>query len=190
MTTLADDATSHGADVLRIFKLTWPHLFAQSVTFFATFSAIPSLVTLVLPSHPNRSAWTGYLFTPICCFLLFNYGDLTGKLTGKWLMLPSNKPIVVAILSALRVLLVVFFMLSNIQPRKYLSVVFESEYYFILFIVLFGFSQGYILSNSLVQGAQRVPSSLLERFGFMLTLSVGVAVMLGSIFSNILLRLI
>lgn len=173
-----------------ILKKTWPHLFSQIVTLFASFSTIPSLVTLVLPSHPNSSPWTGHLFTPVCSFLLFNYGDLTGKLTSKWLVLPSNKPITLAILSFFRSFLVFLLMLCNVQPRQYLPVVFESEYYYIAFIAVFAFSQGYILSISLVQAAQLVPPSLLERFGFILTLSVGIAVMLGSIFSNILLRLI
>lgn len=47
---------------------------------------------------------------------------------------------------ALRVIFVPLFMLCNVKPRSYLPVLFAHDAWYIIFMILFSFSNGYLAS--------------------------------------------
>lgn len=50
------------------------------------------------------------------------------------------------ILVIARVIFVPLFILCNVQPREYLPVVFANDAWYIVFMIVFAFSNGYLAS--------------------------------------------
>ena len=59
---------------------------------------------------------------------------------------PGGEGRLLPLLVASRVLFLPLFMMCNVQPRTYLPVLFPHDAWYILFMVLFGFSNGYLAS--------------------------------------------
>lgn len=87
-------------------------------------------------------------------------------------------------------MIVLLFMLCNVYPRSHLPVLFENETYYIVFITLFGLSNGYLFVNTMINGPKFVSSELREQTGFVLTAFLGLGLSLGSVTSNLVLRLL
>jgi equilibrative nucleoside transporter 1/2/3 len=66
------------------------------------------------------------------------------------LLQPQNKGWVVAMMSVLRIAFIPLLLLCNAQPRHHLPVVMNSDLYYILIIVLFGLSNGYLANIALI----------------------------------------
>jgi equilibrative nucleoside transporter 1/2/3 len=66
------------------------------------------------------------------------------------LLQPQNKGWVVAVLSLLRVAYIPLLLLFKAQPRHHLPVLMNSDLYYILIIVLFGLSNGYLANIALI----------------------------------------
>lgn len=158
--------------------------------FWASISVFPPLAVLEVPRDPDASLWTGRFFIPICCFLLFNVGDFVGRTVSNSLSIPVSQPRLLFGLSVLRWALIPLLMLCNVHPREHLPVVFQSEAYYIAFMSLLGLSNGYLFSNAMINGPKCVSAEQRQKAGFVLVLFLGVGVALGSLSSNVLLRLL
>jgi hypothetical protein len=66
------------------------------------------------------------------------------------LLQPRSSSWVVALLSILRVVFIPLLLLCNAQPRHHLPVVMNSDLYYILIIVLFALSNGYLANITLI----------------------------------------
>lgn len=86
-------------------------------------------------------------------------------------------------------LFIPLFMFTNVHPRT-LPVLFDSEYYYILFMVLFGLSNGYLVINVFVNGPLSVPPAYRKLSGFFLMLFLGLGLTLGSLSSTVLVRIL
>ena len=165
-------------------------MLSAMLVFGVTLSVFPAIAVLVKPVH--NSSWSDKLFIPISCFLLFNFGDLMGRFTGKFCPIPSHKRYLLLFSSVSRIVLIPLIMLCNAMPetRTHLPVLFKSEVYFIVFITLLGFTNGYVLINIMVNGPKAVSDQSKERTGFYLVCMIGFGLALGSSLSTVLLRLI
>lgn len=107
-------------------------------------------------------------------YLIFNSGDYLGRILAgmiewvyKWYELqklwrkqgyfiiaffwqPHNKPILVAVLSLLRVIFVPALLLCNARPRHFFPVMIHADYLFIILMGLFSFSNGYLANIALI----------------------------------------
>ena len=122
-------------------------------------------------------------FIPVSCFLLFNVMDTAGKsLTGicKW---PGADSIWLRILVGVRVVFVPLFMLCNVQPRHYLPVWFGRDSWYILFMILFAFSNGYLISLCICFGPKMVAQHEAETTGAIMVFFLSLGLTLGSAFS-------
>lgn len=81
------------------------------------------------------------------------------------------------------------FLFCNVHPRT-LPVAFESEYYYIAFMVLFGLSNGYLVLNVFVSGPLSVPPAYRKLSGYFLMLFLGLGLTLGSFTSTVLVRIL
>lgn len=113
-----------------------------------------------------------------------------GRIVSSSLSLPTNRPGLLFGLSLLRWALIPLLMLCNVYPREHLPVLFESEAYFIGLITLAGISNGYLFSNAMINGPKHVTADLRQQAGFVLVVFLGLGVALGSLSSNLLLRLL
>ncbi|KAI1284911.1 Equilibrative nucleoside transporter 3 [Halotydeus destructor] len=184
------NSSSEDVSLLSVFSSVKYHALTVMSVFWVSISVFPPLTVLVVPLHPNSNILTGKFFIPVTCFLLFNIGDFSGRIVSNNLGLPVNRPVLLFVLSALRWSLVPLIMLCNVHPRNHLPVIFASEAYYVAFITLLGLTNGYLFSNAMINGPKHVPPSRRQKAGFVLVLFLGLGVALGSLTSNLLLRLL
>lgn len=176
-------------NMLSILKSCWPHALTILSIFWVSLSLFPPLTTLIYPEHPEVSPWSGKYFIPITCFLLFNVGDFAGRTAAGFLPLPLQYPRLQFMLSLARIVLIPLIMACNLHPRTE-PVLFESDFIFIFLMAALGFTNGYLFCVAMVQGPMYVPQELREKTGFVLVAFLGTGLALGSLSSNLLLRLL
>lgn len=169
----------------------WPYCLTLMFTFLTSLSVYPAVVVLVSPSAGHQSAafWSGKFFLPVCCFLIFNLCDFLGRYLGSFGLLPRHRSGSLITIAVLRMAFIPAFIFSNVHPRT-LPVFFDSEYYYILFMVLFGLSNGYLVINVFVNGPLSVPPAYRKLSGFFLMLFLGLGLTLGSLSSTVLVRIL
>lgn len=186
----ADSADSSDASTWEAFKaVKWHALTVLSVNCMS-IAVFPPLTVLVVPEHPNTSLLSGRFFIPVTNFLMFGISDFVGRWISGQVPLPLDKPKLLFFLSLGRWIGVPLLMLCNAHPRQYLPVVFRNEVVFVFLITIVGLSNGYLYINAMMNGPMFVAPSLRNRAGFVLVLFLGVGVALGSLTSNIVLRLL
>ncbi|XP_018565605.1 equilibrative nucleoside transporter 3 isoform X1 [Anoplophora glabripennis] len=103
----------------------------------------PGLTALIESSGKGTNVWSDSYFLPVCVFLLFNTMEFIGRELSNHIQLLKNKYLILGT-SVTRVILFPLILLCNIQPRNHLPVVFHDDVYFIIFMILLAFSNGYV----------------------------------------------
>lgn len=173
-----------------LFKKVWVYAISITLIFWVTLSVLPAIVVLVEPVSKAKSIWTGRLFLPMACFLLFNVSDFVGRVVAERFTMPSPYKYLVLSLTFLRITFVPLLMLCNAHPREHLPVVFNSDVSFIVIIVFFAISNGYLCNVILVHGPKEVQVEHQEMAGSLLAFFLGLGLMLGSVSSYGLIKLL
>ncbi|VDK85960.1 unnamed protein product [Onchocerca ochengi] len=151
-------------------KQTKTELAAGFVVSFGTMTAFPAVSSLVQTTAKNM-IWKNY-FSSLACFLLFSCGDALGRLFVNFVELSGK---VLITLSFLRLLAVPVFFFCNINPRYHSVTLFRSDEIFILTMVLFSISNGFLFTTTTINATRRVRAELRELagsiFGFMAVIS-------------------
>ncbi|XP_069344673.1 equilibrative nucleoside transporter 1 isoform X4 [Eulemur rufifrons] len=119
--------------------------FSVCFIFTITIGMFPAVTVEVKSSIAGTSAWGNY-FIAVSCFLTFNIFDWLGRSLTAVLMWPGKDSRWLPGLVLARVVFVPLLLLCNVQPRRYLAVVFEHDAWFIFFMAAFAFSNGYLAS--------------------------------------------
>uniref|UniRef100_A0A8C8C9X0 Uncharacterized protein n=1 Tax=Oncorhynchus tshawytscha TaxID=74940 RepID=A0A8C8C9X0_ONCTS len=122
-------------------------------------------------------------FIPVCCFLLFNLSDWAGRSLTAVCTWPGKDSKLVPIFMVARVIFVPLFMLCNVQPRYNLPVVFPHDAWFIVFMLLFAFSSGYLASLCMCFGPKLVAPHEAETAGAIMAFFLSLGLALGASFS-------
>ena len=92
----------------------------------------------------------------MCCFVVFNLADYAGKQLAVWIQLPGPSKIgQISLLTAaiLRCALIPLFMFSNVSVgNRKTEIAFYSDAFYISFMVLLGFTNGYIGNIAMMFG--------------------------------------
>uniref|UniRef100_A0A674C3W7 Solute carrier family 29 member 1 (Augustine blood group) n=1 Tax=Salmo trutta TaxID=8032 RepID=A0A674C3W7_SALTR len=119
-------------------------------------------------------------FIPVCCFLLFNLSDWVGRSLTAVCMWPGEDSKLVPILLVARVIFVPLFMLCNVQPRYNLPIFFEHDAWFIVFMIVFAFSNGYLASLCMCFGPKKVAVHEAETAGAIMAFFLSLGLALGA----------
>ena len=131
-------------------------LFCVWLNFCITLSVFPSVNSGIKSISHDTPTTTTY-FTPVTCFLLFNFGDFIGRSAAGSVQLLNNKWLL--ILSVARVVFIPLFLLCNYLPaERTVPVIFNSDIYPIVFMTIFSFTNGYFASLAMMYGPSLVPS--------------------------------
>ncbi|XP_047221588.1 equilibrative nucleoside transporter 1-like isoform X2 [Girardinichthys multiradiatus] len=147
----ADEKELHSTSTMKIFKKIWVLAFSVCFTFTVTIGTFPAITADTQSTLAEGGSWEVY-FIPVSCFLLFNLCDWTGRSLTAVCMWPGRDSLVLPVSIVARVLFIPLFMLCNVQPRLHLPVFFQHDGFFIAFIVLFAFSNGYLASLCMCYG--------------------------------------
>ncbi|XP_030626833.1 equilibrative nucleoside transporter 1 [Chanos chanos] len=168
--------------ILGIFKKIWVMAFSVCFAFTITIGTFPAITADVKSTIANGSSWDLY-FIPVSCFLLFNLMDWAGRSLTAVCMWPGQDSKLLPALMVARVVFVPLFMLCNVQPRSYLPVFFEHDAFFIVIMILFAFSNGYLASLCMCFGPRKVLPQEAETAGAIMAFFLSLGLALGAALS-------
>uniref|UniRef100_A0A8C5HP59 Equilibrative nucleoside transporter 1-like n=1 Tax=Gouania willdenowi TaxID=441366 RepID=A0A8C5HP59_GOUWI len=122
-------------------------------------------------------------FIPVACFLLFNLMDWAGRSLTALCMWPGQNSRWLPALVCLRVVFIPLFMLCNVEPRHYLPVLFHHDAWYIIFMIFFSFSNGYLASLCMCFGPKKVKQHEAETAGAVMAFFLSLGLALGAALS-------
>ncbi|XP_078068235.1 equilibrative nucleoside transporter 1-like isoform X2 [Mustelus asterias] len=142
------------SSIFVILRKIWPMALLVSLVFSVTIGVFPA-VTVDAKSTISADGTWGVYFIPICCFLLFNAFDWLGRsLTAICMWPPKDSKFLPAFVIA-RAVFIPLFMLCNVHPRQ-LPVFFTHDAWYIVFMIVFAFSNGYLASLCMCYGPRQI----------------------------------
>uniref|UniRef100_A0A4W4H3I2 Solute carrier family 29 member 1a n=1 Tax=Electrophorus electricus TaxID=8005 RepID=A0A4W4H3I2_ELEEL len=140
---------------------------------FAAFSMICALAT-------GSELQDKIYFIPVACFLLFNVMDWAGRSLTAVCMWPGKDSIWLPGLVIARVVFIPLFILCNVQPRNNLPVLFDHDAWYIIFMIVFSFSNGYLASLCMCFGPKKVAQHEAETAGTIMVFFLSLGLALGA----------
>ncbi|XP_044271775.1 equilibrative nucleoside transporter 3-like [Tribolium madens] len=122
------------------------YLGSMIIVLGCTIMLHPGLLSLVVSvGKGNGKKWNDVFFVPVITFLLhFSFDYMGREVAGYWKKPKSG--LIIFIASLLRACFVPMFMLCNAQPRSHLPVIFDQDYAYIIFVIIFAFTNGYLVN--------------------------------------------
>ncbi|KAL6487629.1 hypothetical protein MHYP_G00042550 [Metynnis hypsauchen] len=180
--SLTDEDITHSVSVFAIFKQIWVMALSVCFVFTVTIGTFPAVTVEVKSTVADGGAWETY-FIPVSCFLLFNVMDWAGRSLTAVCMWPGKDSIWLPVLVIARLVFVPLFVLCNVQPRHYLPVVFGHDAWYIIFMILFSFSNGYLASLCMCFGPKKVAQHEAETAGAIMAFFLSLGLALGAALS-------
>ncbi|XP_034753773.1 equilibrative nucleoside transporter 1-like [Etheostoma cragini] len=177
--SLMEDEAKPTVSVLNIFKQIWVMALSVCFIFTVTIGTFPAVTVDVVSTVANGGAWDTY-FIPVSCFLLFNLMDWAGRSLTAVCLWPGKDSMWLPVLVGLRVVFVPLFMLCNVQPRYYLPLVFGHDAWYIIFMIFFSFSNGYLASLCMCFGPKKVSPHEAETAGAIMAFFLSLGLALGA----------
>ncbi|XP_029359079.1 equilibrative nucleoside transporter 1-like isoform X2 [Echeneis naucrates] len=137
--------------MVKIFKKIWLLALSVCFTFTITIGVFPAITTDIKSTLNDRASWDLY-FIPVSCFLLFNLCDWAGRSLTAICMWPQKDSILLPVSIVSRLVFIPLFMVCNVQPRLHLPVLFHHDGFFIIIMIIFAFSNGYLASLCMCYG--------------------------------------
>uniref|UniRef100_A0A8C5D3C0 Equilibrative nucleoside transporter 1-like n=1 Tax=Gouania willdenowi TaxID=441366 RepID=A0A8C5D3C0_GOUWI len=160
----------------------WSLALSVCFTFCVTIGSFPSVTADVRSSLADGGSWDLY-YVPVCCFLLFNLCDWCGRSLTAVCMWPRKDGVLLHVCVMCRCVFVPLFMFCNVQPRLHLPVYFLHDGFFIIFIILFAFSNGYLASLCMCYGPKNVLPHEAETAGAIMAFFLSLGLALGAALS-------
>ncbi|KAM3862551.1 equilibrative nucleoside transporter 1-like [Diretmus argenteus] len=182
MSLTEEEAKPMSVSVFSIFKQIWVMALSVCFIFTVTIGIFPAVTVEVKSTVAERGNWEVY-FIPVSCFLLFNMMDWAGRSLTAVCMWPGKDSVLLPILVGLRVVFIPLFILCNVQPRYYLPVLFAHDAWYIIFMILFSFSNGYLASLCMCFGPKKVAQHEAETAGAIMAFFLSLGLALGAALS-------
>nr|6OB6_A Chain A, Equilibrative nucleoside transporter 1 [Homo sapiens]6OB6_B Chain B, Equilibrative nucleoside transporter 1 [Homo sapiens]6OB7_A Chain A, Equilibrative nucleoside transporter 1 [Homo sapiens] len=174
--------TNESHSIKAILKKISVLAFSVCFIFTITIGMFPAVTVEVKSSIAGSSTWERY-FIPVSCFLTFNIFDWLGRSLTAVFMWPGKDSRWLPSLVLARLVFVPLLLLCNIKPRRYLTVVFEHDAWFIFFMAAFAFSNGYLASLCMCFGPKKVKPAEAETAGAIMAFFLCLGLALGAVFS-------
>ncbi|XP_037575179.1 equilibrative nucleoside transporter 2 isoform X2 [Dermacentor silvarum] len=178
------EKTGSKASPWQLFKGGWMYFVSIVLIFWVTLSIFPAIMVLVVSTRADSgAAIANKFFLPIAGFLVFNIGDLVGRIISSYIPLRARRRKTMLALCLCRVVFIPLFLLCNAYPRYNLPVLFESDTAFIVLMVLFSVSNGYLVTPALTHASKSTSAENQEMAGSMAAVFLGLGLLLGSLSS-------
>nr|XP_020640730.1 equilibrative nucleoside transporter 1 [Pogona vitticeps]XP_020640731.1 equilibrative nucleoside transporter 1 [Pogona vitticeps] len=170
------------SSVFSIFKKIWVMAVSVCLVFTVTIGVFPAVTVAVVSTIAGQTIWAKY-FTPVSCFLMFNVFDWAGRSLTAVCMWPGKDSRLLPFMVVVRVVFIPLFMLCNVQPRKNLPVMFAHDAWYIVFMIFFAISNGYLASLCMCFGPKKVQPHEAETAGTIMAFFLSLGLALGAILS-------
>ncbi|KAL7404570.1 hypothetical protein ABVT39_016471 [Epinephelus coioides] len=185
----AADQNKQRVPMIEIFKKIWLLALSVCFTFTVTIGTFPAITADTKSTLADGGLWERY-FIPVSCFLLFNLCDWGGRSLTAICMWPRKDSLLLPMSIVCRLVFVPLFMLCNVQPRLNLPVVFHHDGWFIFFMILFAFSNGYLASLCMCFGPENVLPHESESAGAIMAFFLSLGLASGAALSFLLRALV
>lgn len=189
-TSLSINIIENKNEILEALRDCWQPALTVIVAFWASLAVFPGVCVLVVPQYPNTSFFTGRFYTPITTFVLFNCGDLAGRLCSTYIPFPNSRKNILLTLGIARAIFPLLILFCNVHPRHNTVPIFLNDLYFPAFISLTALTNGYLFSSAMVMASDNSKREYLELAGFVMASALGIGLTLGSVSSTLLLMII
>ncbi|XP_011502781.1 PREDICTED: equilibrative nucleoside transporter 1 [Ceratosolen solmsi marchali] len=187
-----DDEISFSCEQIsysQILKKIWQYGFSLFLIFFITMTVYPSITVLIESERKGYGhVWNDIYFVPVVTYLIFSCGDYIGRILSGVFIWPRNKPWLVILLSISRGVFVPAFLYCNAQPRRYLPVYIHDDGFYILLMILFALSNGYLCNIVFMLIPLIVNSKEKEIASAMLGSFLGIGLSIGSSISLLMIK--
>ncbi|DAZ96343.1 TPA: LOW QUALITY PROTEIN: hypothetical protein N0F65_007993 [Lagenidium giganteum] len=127
-------------------------LYAATVffVFLVTLAVFPGITSSIQSMHPERGRFFRDLFAPFS-FILFNFGDLLGRLVAPWCAIKTSRQLLYASLA--RLLFFPLLMLCNVSNEHHqaiTTVVFRNDLLPVLFLLVCALTNGLFCTLALM----------------------------------------
>ncbi|NXA19967.1 S29A1 protein, partial [Ibidorhyncha struthersii] len=148
--------------VIAIFKKLWVMALSVCFVFTVTIGVFPSITAKVSTVLGEGNRW--------------------GKCGqgGGW---PGKDSCLLPVMVGLRIIFIPLFMLCNVQPRDYLPVIFSHDAWYIIFMIFFSISNGYLASLCMCFGPKKVLAHEAETAGAVMAFFLSLGLALGAAIS-------
>lgn len=170
------------SSVPTIFKQIWVMALSVCCVFAVTIGVFPAVTVDVKSVAPPESSWGKY-FIPVSCFLLFNLMDWAGRSLTAVCMWPGKDGKLLPILVIARIIFIPLFMFCNVHPRNIFPVFFHHDAWYIIFMIFFAFSNGYLASLCMCYGPQKAQKKDAETAGAIMAFFLSLGLALGAALS-------
>lgn len=178
-------------DLQQVMKKIWKYGLLEFCVFSVTVSIYPAVTVLITSTGKgNGHLWNDVYFVTVVNYLIFNSGDYLGRILAGLIEWPKNRPNLLLFVALLRGAWIPLFMLCNAQPRESLPVYFDSDVVYILLMVVFAISNGYLANMGLMCAPKQVREQERERASSMMAAFLGIGLAFGSALSLILVKLL
>jgi hypothetical protein len=162
-----------------VFKKVWVQLINIIIIYMVSLSIFPALQANIKSSNDIIN---DTYFTPVTCFLSFNFFAMMGNLVAHKFQKPGPRYIIIFVL--LRILFIPFFLLCNYIPdeRKW-RVIFSNDWIYLSGGILFALTSGYFASLSIMYAPRCVERKYASTAGMMAALTIILGILLGLNFS-------
>uniref|UniRef100_A0A8C6UR11 Solute carrier family 29 member 1a n=1 Tax=Neogobius melanostomus TaxID=47308 RepID=A0A8C6UR11_9GOBI len=160
----------------------WVMALSVCFIFTVTIGTFPAVTVDVKSTIAEGGAWETY-FIPVSCFLLFNLMDWAGRSLTAFCMWPGKDSMWLPILVVLRIVFIPLFILCNVQPRSNLPVLFYHDAWYIIFMIFFSASNGYLASLCMCFGPKKVAQHEAETAGAIMAFFLSLGLALGAAIS-------
>uniref|UniRef100_A0A671TDT6 Solute carrier family 29 member 1 (Augustine blood group) n=1 Tax=Sparus aurata TaxID=8175 RepID=A0A671TDT6_SPAAU len=170
-------------------KTIWLLAVSVCFTFTITIGLFPAITADIKSTLADGGSWERY-FIPVSCFLLFNLCDWGGRSLTAVCMWPDKDSRLLPVSIVCRLVFVPLFMLCNVQPRLNLPVFFHHDGWFIFFMIIFAFSNGYLASLCMCFGPKNVLPHEAETAGAIMAFFLSLGLALGASLSFVFRALV
>ncbi|XP_025103673.1 equilibrative nucleoside transporter 1-like isoform X1 [Pomacea canaliculata] len=177
-----------------ILKKVWPYGLTVGLVFYVTLACFPGLTSIIKSVHYQPGdPWTDKYFSPVVCFLMFNFGDLLGRFCTTWVHWPRNgQGALLIIMAVLRVVYIPLLMMCHIDSgsNSYLKNLLNNDAWPIALILTLGLTNGYLGTLSMMYGPSHVAIEQAEGAGMVMTFSMVLGLALGALSSLAIVKYI
>ncbi|XP_066474714.1 equilibrative nucleoside transporter 1 [Tiliqua scincoides] len=178
----ASHTPNHESSVLGIFRKIWLMAVSVCSVFAVTIGVFPAVTLEVRTTIGQNTVWEQY-FIPVSCFLMFNVFDWAGRSLTAICMWPGKDSYLLPFMVILRTVFIPLFMLCNVMPRKNLPVFFVHDAWYIVFMIFFAISNGYLASLCMCFGPKKVQPHEAETAGTIMAFFLSLGLALGAVLS-------
>jgi len=137
---------SYGLTAMQMIKVNSTYNAAIMYVFIITMMLFPAVTGFVASVNPSKSIWSEPLLFSALQFFFFNFGDFLSRYFPVFPAVFITSARKLAILSYARTIFVPLFLMCNVSPATRTPII-DSDVIFMLLVLLFGFSNGYLSAS-------------------------------------------